>query len=288
MPSFSLSRFSLNSRALALLHDQNALSEISPLPGFSHESLNEALEKKLRSPSYAFALDSLKWQKSHPIQKGIVHLSGLVLKQNLDETLNLGFKKIKIKVADYTKDELLYAISWAQNQAQIHLDANRSLSFEEALDLVMRLPKKAITYFEEPVKTFEELKKFSKISPFPLALDETLREHSLTKIKTIKNVQYWVLKPTLMGGFKVLDFYRNQAYLNNVKPLLSSSFESAVGIMTIAHVALTRNFPCDELGLDTSGYLSENFFQIPRGPRLDLSLFKQHCPLLKKRLSNLL
>jgi O-succinylbenzoate synthase len=69
-----------------------------------------------------------------------------------------------------------------------------------------------------------------------------------------------VLKPTLLG--RRLDFLIQLGQKLNKKLVFSSSFESAIGLLHIAHLQ-ARFFHETAVGLDTHRFFHGNFFPMP-------------------------
>ena len=116
----------------------------------------------------------------------------------------------------------------------LRVDCNKKWSLKGALAFFETFPLNAFDYIEEPLHNPQDLPSFSH----PFALDESLHKipawHSLPKLKTI------VLKPTLLENWETLLKERPK----KITPVLSSTFDSGVGIFHLAHLA-------DELRLNT-------------------------------------
>jgi O-succinylbenzoate synthase len=119
---------------------------------------------------------------------------------------------------------------------RLRLDFNRAWSLDQALRFAKHFSPNDFEYLEEPVNTFADLVRFSTLTQFPIAADESLRQGSYLEIPTLKAT---IVKPTLMGTIPTLP--------PHLSLVLSSSYESSLGILQIARLA---NSPIPQ-GLDT-------------------------------------
>jgi O-succinylbenzoate synthase len=160
--------------------------------------------------------------------------------------LEQGFLSFKLKVGTSVADDVrlvqdlnaLFA-----GKAVLHVDANQSWSLDEAVAFGRQITCAAVEYIEEPCRKFEDLDDFYQQTMIPIALDETLRTKTFEDIQSIEGVDVIVLKPTLMGGIELVSHWLDQAERFAIRPIISSSFESDVGLRmllklssTIAHV----------------------------------------------------
>lgn len=208
--------------------EREAWGEISPLPGFSQESLEEALEdlasKKRSLPSVQFGF----------------HTALLNLKTPLNIT-SIPVKK-KIKVGDLSPEEALKTV---EPIPQMRIDMNRKWSLEEALFFAKHFPE--VEYYEEPLRKGEDVSAF----PYPVALDESLREKNLP---LYPHVVAHVIKPT-MHGFPLPQKQKGIDFI------LSSSYETELGIYQIAKLAYRLKIPLKPMGLATGHLFKESLFE---------------------------
>ena len=110
----------------------------------------------------------------------------------------------------------------------------------------------------------------------PIALDETLREPDAEQFHNVADVH--VLKPTLAGGFYSTLAHIEQAIQENVRCIISSSYESGVGMLGL--IELARTLPEEIHGLDTHKVFERDVFRVPlqlSGPKLKPEeLIKSH------------
>lgn len=233
--------------------------EASPLPGFSHETLFEAFESfrtQDLTASAAFALRCAA--QPFPVSFPSIVVSALVT--SLTEAVRAvedGFRTLKIKVKDYRVEDALRLIGCLQKlPVRLRIDANRRWNLSEALHFFRSLDPAQIEYIEEPVQNPADL---ASLPPLPVALDETLLENNCERFLSLPHLQALILKPTLLGSG--LDRLIGFAKTHHKKIVFSSSFESAVGLLHIAHLQ-SRHDPETAAGVDTHRSFMQNFLPI--------------------------
>ncbi len=231
----NLYEYNLKSRARQglILQINDGFGEIAPLPGFSKETFEEAkqeildviYEKKTPLlPSVRFGLSCA--QKSFP-KSCFVPLCSLHKPREETSTL-------KLKLGHLTVHQAIELVHQYVGKYRLRLDCNRAWSLSQAIFFTTHFAKSDFEYLEEPVQTYSDLVAFSNITEFPVAVDETLREEKNIRLPTLKAA---IIKPTLWGEIPNLD----------IPIILSSSYESSVGIIHIANL-VKNTLP---QGLDT-------------------------------------
>jgi O-succinylbenzoate synthase len=149
-------------------------------------------------------------------------------------------------------------------EALLRLDANRSWSVRDALNFMARAAEFNIEYIEEPVQDFNHLKMLLKDgSPsLPVALDESLMQITPRILPRLPALKAIVIKPTLLGLDRALRFSRKAQDIG-ITPVISSSFESSLGLFTLASMAAGINGGQVPAGLDTLDWLAEDVLEPP-------------------------
>ncbi len=208
-----------------ILQYDSGWGEIAPLPGWSKETLLDAKKeilaflfenKKPTLPSVKFGLSCAMCPFDFsPIK---IPVSALDRPLSLCQTLKLKLKNLTIQQAiDHVKPYV--------GKYRLRIDCNRAWSLQEALFFANHFSPSHFEYLEEPVHSFFDLVRFSKLTNFPIAVDESLREGlPYLEIPTLKAA---IVKPMLMGEIPKL----------NVPIVLSSSHESSLGILQMARLA---------------------------------------------------
>ena len=178
-----------------------------------------------------------------------------------------GFTTIKIKAGrEQFKDDLncFVAIQKAVgDEVKLRIDANGKWNTNEAIENLKALEIFNIEYVEQPVKNLIGFQKVSKKSSIPLAADESIRSFNdaknFIKSRTIKAL---VLKPMLLGGIiptlKIIQIAEKE----NLKVIISSSFESSLGRSWAIFAASTVKEDIAH-GLDTARFLKNDLYPNP-------------------------
>ena len=171
-----------------------------------------------------------------------------------------GFTFLKLKVGQNFDEDIqkVRAINEAiEGQAILHLDANRSWDIKEAIEFGNTIGCAAVDYIEEPLKNIDDIPQFYYETTIPVALDETITEKTIEDIKKIEGVDAVVLKPTILGGFERTWNIIEEAKIQAILPVISSTFESAIGILSLAQLVGGRARD-RAAGLDTLKWFENN------------------------------
>lgn len=198
--------------------------EIAPLPGFSRETLEDAKKESIKVlqentqptlPSVIFGFDCAKIPFiSSPLKVPLCAL----------HHPKPGCTTLKLKLGHLAIEEAIKLVKQYIKKYRLRLDCNRKWTLAQALLFARHFDPTDFEYLEEPVSVYADLIHFSKTTGLPIAVDESLREHSCLDIPTLKAA---VIKPTLWGRIPSLP----------VPIVLSSSYESSLGILQIARLA---------------------------------------------------
>ena len=282
--------------------DYSGLGDIAPLPGFSAESLTEAqawaevlAREILDSPLHTLDLSAFKippsvrfgfelalcnldtaMKKQPPHDVSAVACCGLIGHQKNQQIhlahslVSLDYRAVKLKLGRQSLEEDLntvHSICGKYPQLEVRVDANRSWSIRAAKKFVRATRHLRLDYLEEPLKDKTELIEFARNCTIPIALDETLREQDAGKYHKVADVR--VLKPTLAGGIYTTLAHIERALQENARCIISSSYESGVGMLGL--IELARKLPEEIHGLDTHKVFERDVFSVPlllSGPKL--------------------
>ncbi len=242
-------RYSLPKRDGILLRyglaDPYLWSEASPLPGFSTESLADILTAPLSSipaslPSLRFALDGLRFQQSAPPARfAEVPVNALIpsgdipsMRASAEAAIAASFRTLKVKIGrDIDAEiEFLSTLASARPHLRFRLDANTRFTLRQAADLLPRLAPVNPEYLEQPVASAEDLMALARISPIPIAADESVRSVEDAQL-LLKDgaVKILILKPMMIGYWSDVIRIMESAYAKNVACVVTTSLESGVG-----------------------------------------------------------
>lgn len=182
--------------------------------------------------------------------------------------IEMGYTAFKLKVGRNSMQEDIEITRDVRrligDNTILRLDANRAWSIDDALAFSKAVADCKIDYIEEPVKTLAQLKKLiNEIGvSLSLALDESLLELTPEALLPVSRVKAIVLKPTLLGFEKAMQFARSATALG-MRPVVSSAFETGVGLEALAQMAACINVADVPVGLDTIDCFDEDLLVHP-------------------------
>jgi o-succinylbenzoate synthase len=121
-------------------------------------------------------------------------------------------------------------------EARLRLDANRIWALKEACIFCELAGRQNIEFIEEPLSDISQLDQFYQQTHMSVALDETLGSCGLPLAQQ-EAVRAYVLKPTILGGIIPALDWISQAGALKKKAIISSCFESTVGLRILANLA---------------------------------------------------
>ncbi len=246
--------------------------EVSPFPGLQKETLKDCADQLQRLsenpplfPAVAWGLHQLKHTPVFlPQQK--LNLNALLT--GLDDTTFFeraearyaeGYRCFKIKVGlqSIKQDKArLQQLLQLYPDIRLRLDANRGLKLDEFLRLQQAIPEAQLEYFEEPFATPEQYAQLSEAHWKLIALDESLFQGDTN---LLSKARAFVLKPMVLGPERLF-FLLDIARKNRIIPVISSCFESSLGLGYLASIAHTYA-PEVSCGLDTWRGFSEDIWE---------------------------
>ena len=185
-----------------------------------------------------------------------------------ERLLAAGFRAFKLKVGRYALDKDVDLVRQLRDlighDAVLRLDANRAWNVEQTLAFARRLEGTPVDYLEEPVGSVEMLVSLLQepAMSLPVALDESLVNMAPEDLASWSKIKAVVLKPTLLGFEKTIRFARTAMHLG-MTPVVSSAFESGVGVTILAQIASSINQGKVPAGLDTLDRFAEDLLQTP-------------------------
>ncbi|HOP07918.1 MAG TPA: o-succinylbenzoate synthase [candidate division Zixibacteria bacterium] len=180
-----------------------------------------------------------------------------------------GFKTFKLKIGrgDPAIDVALVA-SLRQTLGDgtvIRLDANRQYTCESIGGFVEAIKSIGVEYIEEPLPTRAENLQWAKAGKLPVALDESVGEIEPEEAAACPGVIAVLLKPTRLGLERTVRFAR-AASSRSIMPVISSSFESSLGLSILAHLALVVTRHEIAMGLATADIFAHDLLDKPLLP----------------------
>ncbi|MEZ6118563.1 MAG: o-succinylbenzoate synthase [Pirellulaceae bacterium] len=269
----------IDERAGLLLQQQVGTSvfwsDAAPLPGFSDEILSDVIDDFQAGPpfqtaSLQFAQEMLTFQQTlsvnldSPVSVPINALLTSDSQYALDSASALAessYRCVKLKVGRHSLETEIDLVRTVRNHLRqdqtLRLDANRSWTLPQAIRFGHAISDLSIEYIEEPLADPANLETFFAETRLPYALDETLTEASCgSLVATFPQAAAFIIKPTLLGSLQPIQ----QIVADGHKVVLSSAFESGVGIACLAQIA--QHFaPTTPCGLDTIRWIEQDVLQ---------------------------
>ena len=256
--------------------------DVAPLPKWSQETLEDSLAqlnqkqqeileidwtihsypkeiKKLKLfPSVLFGLESALLSILSPIPEHIVSVSALLMgsPQEIIEQARLkyhqGWTSAKLKVGHLSFKEAAEIIHQLKNKFRLRVDVNRAWNTCDSLQFFKQFPLDTFDYVEEPFQNPNDLSLF----PHPLAVDESFpHDLSLEKFESLPTLRALIYKPTIQGGMLGCLPLHEWTLKKGIKLVLSSSFESDIGLAHIASIAYRLSLSAP-IGIGTYDFLN--------------------------------
>jgi len=196
---------------------------------------------------------------------GLLVDSGEPLSQQAKNLVDLGFKELKFKVGgevSFAVEQTRAVADIIRERAILHVDANQAWDYTQALEFSKGVGCAAISYIEEPFANIEKIPEFFDETLIPVALDESVSAMTFDEIKSISGVDFIVLKPTMLGGIERTFQMLRQAEQSAIHAIISSSFESSLGIGILGQLSVTVSHPISA-GLDTLKWFQADTLNCP-------------------------
>lgn len=291
------------------------LGEISPLPGFSRETMETAIYKTTmlvdrminfgELTAHQHARRYTSWENrtapsvvhfgvetallsllanARKISLGAmlygsstnkIPINGLIRSSISDwvpeanSLVNEGYQTLKIKVGRINSVMEARGIQEIRESVgpdiKLRLDANRSWDLDTAIAFGKAVKAANIEYIEEPTQNPAELPRFFDACGVHFAFDETLHQiiDPTISFEAYTGLRAFVLKPTLIGCTARFIALVNQAREEGIYPVISSSFESDVGLAALAQLAGSISGDEVAVGLDTRSALTAGTTKTP-------------------------
>ncbi len=220
-------------------------------------------------PFILFPSDFTSGKSSIPIN-GLIWMGDKgFMKDQISEKIEAGFNCIKLKIGaiDFeTELDLLKSIrsNFSEKEIELRVDANGAFSPEDAIYRLERLSKFKLHSIEQPIKQgqVDEMAKLCRNTPLSIALDEELIGVTdvTDKQKLIQTIQpqYAIFKPSLIGGFKGTEEWKDICEAQGIAWWITSALESNIGLNAISQWTYTLK-PELPQGLGTGGLYTNNF-----------------------------
>ncbi len=203
--------------------------------------------------------DHRDYTRVHALLDGSVEEVASQAKKYKDD----GFMDMKLKVrgsVDESVEKVRAVNEVLRGEVLLHLDANQAWELEDAVRFGREIECSTVAYIEEPLKHIYQIPEFYQETMIPVALDESLLKLSVEEYKSMDGVDVLVLKPTALGGIEKTWQLMQQARSLGLAIVISSSFESGLGILTLANLA-SCTVRDQAAGLDTLKWFQQDILK---------------------------
>ncbi|MGY5956171.1 o-succinylbenzoate synthase [Kosakonia sp. BK9b] len=272
--------------------ERHGWGEVSPLPGFSPETLDdvqplvvawarawrEGQELALPAPpSAAFGLSCALAELQNELPQQADYRAAMLCAGDPDELFAAlaalpGDKLAKVKVGLYeaVRDGMVVNLLLESiTDLQLRLDANRAwtpLKAQQFAKYVHPQHRSRIAFIEEPCRSREDSLAFARETGITIAWDESLRDADF-RFEAQEGVGAVVIKPMLTGSLQHVQQQVAAAKALGLTVVISSSIESSLGLTQLARIAAWLT-PGTVPGLDTLHLMKAQL--IRRWPDSDL------------------
>ncbi|WP_445375079.1 o-succinylbenzoate synthase [Photorhabdus tasmaniensis] len=241
---------------------QQGWGEISPLPEFSKETVEQAGEAAVewlkpwcldaepgesKLPSVAFGISCALAELQGELPEDADYRKAPLCNGDPDELIvrlseMSGQKIAKVKVGLYeaVRDGMVVNVLLeAVPDLSLRLDANRSWSRAKADGFAKYVNpdyRNRIAFLEEPCQTSAESLAFARDTGIAIAWDESLRDEGFS-VEAQEGVAAVVIKPTLTGSLTRCRQLISAAHNAGLETVISSSIETSFGLTQLARIA---------------------------------------------------
>lgn len=242
--------------------EREGWGEVSPLPGFSRETLDDAQSALLdwvqnwrqgaetplpELPSVAFGISCALAELDDTLPMTADYRAAPLCTGDPDELVLAladmpGEKVAKVKVGLYeaVRDGMVVNLLLeAIPDLHLRLDANRAwtpLKAQQFAKYVNPAFRDRIAFLEEPCKTRDDSRVFAAETGIAIAWDESLRDDDF-RFEAEPGVRAVVIKPTLTGSLQKVQAQVAAAHALGLTAVISSSIESSLGLTQLARIA---------------------------------------------------
>ena len=206
------------------------------------------------------------------------------------ERARQGYGAVKLKVGRSSMEKDLATVravaAALPRNVSLRLDANRAWRFSDAVAFGQSIRDLNIEYIEEPLAEPARLPTFHQETGIPYGVDETLAEVGWTIVSALHDrgrhiveanqshpqrslmaaaleAHAWIVKPTLLGPPpRAFSTWTSPSEFDK-KVVVSSSFESGVGLITLANMAALTGTAGAPAGLDTQAWFATDVVDSP-------------------------
>lgn len=244
-----------------LTEKQSKITQID----WDQETVLKEIENLHLFPSVTFGLESALLSILSPLPPFSVGASALLMGstneilEQAEQREREGFRSAKLKISQLSFKEADAVIRELKDRFRLRIDVNRAWTTADSMQFFEKFSLDTFDYVEEPFQNPHDLPHFKH----PLAVDESFpTDLTLKQLESHPSLKALIFKPTVQGGIKECISLKPWLDKHKIDLVLSSSFESDLGIATIASVACRLSLRAP-IGIGTYFYLNETILSFP-------------------------
>ncbi len=244
-------------------------SQLSPSTRFGLEMALLDLVANIKSLAVCSLLNP-NHNRSIPVNALLTSKTCQEVEQESSNLKKRGCETVKIKIGRETVENDINRVRVARqslgDKVVLRLDANRCLSLEHAVVLGNGVFDCNIEFIEEPTADVAQNIIFYQETGVKFALDESLIlksgkiESLITELVGTKSLAAFVLKPSILGSLKKTRDWTDLAGKMGIYPVITSCFETPVGLETLANLAMAIIPPGVACGLGTADWFNDSSY----------------------------
>ncbi|MGD8780425.1 MAG: o-succinylbenzoate synthase [Ignavibacteria bacterium] len=233
--------------------------------------IEKYLQKLPNRPALTFGFEqALFYLNENKFERKLIEINAIIgissiekMLRQISENYKAGYRIFKLKIGEKSFEEDLQLLDYLKQKydrsIKFRLDVNGAWDYEKTKKNIEKLGVYNIEFIEQPVLNETELEKLAVESKIKIVADESVNNFETAK-KIILNsgIKILVLKPVLIGSVKKTLELIELAKGHNKSIIISSTFESAVGLNMLIHLACSTESKFAH-GLGTFKYLKNNF-----------------------------
>jgi o-succinylbenzoate synthase len=196
--------------------------------------------------------------------KSRIHVNAVIAASALDDAANaakvaiatgFGCLKLKLGMGVEADIERIHAVREAIGPSiHLRLDANEAWGFDQACTILTRCAPLNIQYVEQPLKAGDLMGMYNlrQAVAVPIAADEAIVDlTSARRVLASQAADVLILKPQVIGGLRMSRQIIEEAWEQGVQCVITSVFETAIGIEALVHLVAASPEITLECGLAT-------------------------------------
>lgn len=226
MPEFGTEHFE---HAERILDCESMLMKSAPSAVFGLDCIRHALEKK---DDKEIRVPIAKLLPSGSNEDVIAAARHAQVASYDTVKLKVGFRPVEEDIA------LVNTIALELPELVIRLDANLGWTSDDVKRFADALPREAVEWIEDPCRlSMHDWSVLQGEVNIPFACDEAFRESEILEYERVLGFKALVLKPARMGAIRERAALLERMRYEEIPVVLSSMFDSSVGLAHLAHLA---------------------------------------------------